>query len=44
MVLMESFSGIRGIYGKDLTEETAIRYVHSFSEFIKKKPKRTMQR
>ena len=40
MVLMESFSGIRGIYGKDLTEETAIRYVHSFSEFIKKKAKK----
>jgi len=40
MALMESFSGIRGIYGKDLTEETAIRYTHSFNEFIKKKSKK----
>src|SRR3989344_8890057 len=40
MALMESFSGIRGIYGKDWTEKTAIRYAHSFNEFIKKKSKK----
>ena len=26
MALVESFSGIRGIYGKDLTNEIAVKY------------------
>ena len=37
MALIESFSGIRGIYGKDLTESTAIKYTYSYLSFLKNK-------
>ena len=37
MPLVESFSGIRGIYGKDLNESAAIRYAHSYAMFLRNK-------
>ncbi len=37
MAIVESFSGIRGIYGKDLTESTAIKYAYSYLSFLKNK-------
>ena len=37
MVLIESFSGIRGIYGKDFTESIAVRYAHAFLSFLRNK-------
>ncbi len=40
MALVESFSGIRGIYGKDLTESAAAGYAHSYCTFLKKKTKK----
>lgn len=40
MALVESFSGIRGIYDKDLTESTAVRYAHSYCNFLKDKTKK----
>ncbi len=36
-MLVQSFSGIRGIYGKDLTLDIARRYAFVFNEFLKKK-------
>ena len=36
-MLVQSFSGIRGVYGKDLTEDIARRYAYVFNEFLKKK-------
>ena len=39
-MLIESFSGIRGITGKDLNEDTARKYAHVFFEFLKKRLKR----
>jgi phosphomannomutase len=35
MALMESFSGIRGIYGTELTEEITRRYAIVYSKFLK---------
>jgi len=40
MALVESFSGIRGIYGKDLNESVAIRYAHAYSNFLRNKTKK----
>ncbi len=40
MALVESFSGIRGIYGKELTEEVILRYAHAYNYFLKKKSSR----
>ncbi|MBI4452244.1 hypothetical protein HY637_02345 [Candidatus Woesearchaeota archaeon] len=37
MPLTESFSGVRGIYGKDLTESVAVRYAHSYISFLRNK-------
>ena len=37
MPLVESFSGIRGIYGKDLNESVAVKYVYSYLTFIRNK-------
>ena len=37
MALVESLSGIRGIYGKDLTEYIAVKYAYSYLTFVKKK-------
>jgi len=36
-MLIQSFSGIRGIYGKDLTDDIARRYAHVFNEFLRKR-------
>lgn len=36
-MLIESFSGIRGIYGTDLDEKTIQRYVFSYCSLMKKK-------
>ncbi|MBW2965865.1 hypothetical protein KY342_02045 [Candidatus Woesearchaeota archaeon] len=35
-MLVESFSGIRGLYKEDLTDDIIINYVVSYSNFIKK--------
>ncbi|MEK6946179.1 MAG: hypothetical protein AABX32_01090 [Nanoarchaeota archaeon] len=40
MPLVESFSGIRGIYGKDLNESVAARYAYSYLCFIRAKTKK----
>jgi phosphomannomutase len=37
MVLVESFSGIRGIFGKDLTEDIATRYANAYMALLNKK-------
>ena len=37
MALITSLSGIRGIYGKDLTESTAIKYAYSYISFLRQK-------
>jgi len=34
MTLIESFSGIRGIYGEDLTDDIASRYAYIYSEYL----------
>lgn len=39
MALVESFSGIRGIYGKELTDDIATRYAFAFASALKKKNK-----
>jgi len=36
-MLIQSFSGIRGVYGKDLTDDIARRYAYVFNEFLRKK-------
>jgi phosphomannomutase / phosphoglucomutase len=36
-MLVQSFSGIRGVYGNDLTDDIARRYAFVFNEFLKKK-------
>ena len=36
-MIVESFSGIRGLFGKDITEEIIENYALSFSSFLKKK-------
>lgn len=41
MALVESFSGIRGIYDKDLTESVAVMYAYSYYSFLKNKLKKT---
>lgn len=37
MGLVESFSGVRGIYDKDMDEHVALRYSNSYLSFLKKK-------
>ena len=41
MALVESFSGIRGIYGKDLTDSIAVRYTHAYYSFLRDKTKKS---
>ena len=41
MALMESFSGVRGIYDKDLTESVAVRYAYAYYSFLRNKTKKT---
>ncbi|MBW2989928.1 hypothetical protein KY358_06455 [Candidatus Woesearchaeota archaeon] len=36
-MLVQSFSGVRGVYGKDLTDETALIYGYTFNRFLKEK-------
>jgi len=38
-MLVESFSGIRGVYNKDLTEDTARRYAYCYYSFLKERTK-----
>lgn len=40
MPLVKSFSGIRGIYGKDLNESVAVRYAYSYLSFLRVKTKK----
>ncbi len=40
MALTTSFSGIRGVYGRDLTDDSAIRYGHAYLSFLKEKIKK----
>ena len=40
MPLVESFSGIRGIYGKDLNESIAVKYAYSYLSFLRNKTKK----
>ncbi len=40
MALIESFSGIRGIYGRDLTESVAVKYAYAYANLIKRKAKK----
>ena len=40
MALVESLSGIRGIYGKDLTESSAVTYAYAYYSFLRKKTKK----
>ncbi len=39
MVLIESFSGIRGVFGKDLTKEVITKYACAYFELLAKKNK-----
>ena len=39
MPLVESFSGIRGIYGKDFTGTVAARYTYAYISLLKNKYK-----
>ena len=41
MALVLSFSGIRGIYGKDLTDSLAVKYAYAFCSFLKRKTKKS---
>jgi len=41
-MLIQSFAGIRGIYGKELNENTARRYAHVFNRFLKEKAKKPL--
>lgn len=41
MVLIQSISGVRGIYNKDLTESIAVRYAYAYYSFLKNKVKKT---
>src|SRR3989338_1728493 len=40
MALVISFSGLRGIYGKDLTDAIAVRFAYAYNTFLKKKTKK----
>ena len=40
MALIQSFSGIRGIFDKDLTEQVALKYAYSYFHFLKEKSKK----
>lgn len=40
MPLVESFSGIRGIYGKDLNEGIALKYAYSYLSFVRAKTRK----
>ena len=41
MALVASFSGVRGVYGKDLTDSIAVRYAYSYYSFLKSKTKKS---
>ena len=42
MPLVASFSGIRGIYGKDLTDSIAVKYAYSYLSFLRQKTKKNV--
>lgn len=43
MTLVESFSGIRGVYGVELTKDVSLKYAYSyFAEFLKFDSKKTI--
>lgn len=42
MALVASFSGIRGIYGKDLTDSIAVKYAYSYLSFLRQKTKKNV--
>lgn len=37
MALVASFSGVRGIYGRDLTDTSAVRFAYAYLTFLRKK-------
>ena len=39
-MLVQSYSGIRGVYGKTLTEDVARRYAYCFYKFVKARTKK----
>jgi len=43
MALVESFSGIRGVYDDGLDEQVALRYTYSYLSLLKKKNKRKIK-
>ena len=40
MAIVESFSGIRGIYGKEFTDSAAVKYAYSYCSFLRDKLKK----
>lgn len=40
MALVESFSGIRGVYDKDMTDSIAVSYAYAFYSFLRDKSKK----
>ncbi|MEK6828023.1 MAG: hypothetical protein AABX78_01615, partial [Nanoarchaeota archaeon] len=40
MALVQSFSGIRGIYDKDLTDSIAVRYAYAYYSFLRDKTRK----
>ncbi|MEK6983341.1 MAG: hypothetical protein AABX33_02110 [Nanoarchaeota archaeon] len=40
MALVESFSGIRGIYDRDFTDSIAVRYAYAFCSFVRENSKK----
>ncbi len=41
MALIVSFSGIRGIYNKDLTDSIAVKYAYSYCQFLKSRSEKS---
>ncbi len=40
MALIESFSGIRGVYNKDLTDDVAVKYAWAYLSYLRNKTKK----
>ena len=40
MALVQSFSGIRGIYDKDITDSIAVRYAYAYYSFLRDKTRK----
>ncbi|MBI2657799.1 hypothetical protein HYX08_03855 [Candidatus Woesearchaeota archaeon] len=41
-MLVESFSGVRGIYGKDINESIAVKYAYSYLSFLRSRTKKAI--